>query len=321
MKIAFLGSSEFSKIVLESLVNSPKHQVVCVVCNLDKPTGRGHKLEPCITKKFALEHNIPVLQYKSVSTEGEEQIKSFSPDALVTASFGQLLKENILNLAPYGVINVHSSLLPKYRGSCPVNWAIMQGESATGVTIMKTNIGLDTGDMILKSSLKIEPHETAGELTLRLAHLGAKTLLQALDLLESGEAEFVPQVESESSYYPMLSKELGKIDFNLTSQQICNKVRGLNPWPMCYVTMNNDKDEVVQIKVISASKYEPKERVDDFTQFTVGQVVLSSAKAGLIVKCLDGFVSLDVIKAPNSKEMPAKAYLNGRQIAVGTSLQ
>lgn len=321
MKIAFLGSSEFSKIVLERLVNSPKHQVVCIVCNLDKPTGRGHKLEPCITKKFALEHNIPVLQYKSVSNEGEEQIKAFNPDVLVTASFGQLLKQNILDLAPHGVINVHSSLLPKYRGSCPVNWAVIEGEAVTGVTIMKTNIGLDTGDMILSKALDIRPCETAGELTLRLAHLGAEALLEALDLIACGKARFMPQLESESSYYPMLSKELGKIDFNLTAQQICNKVRGLNPWPMCYVTMKNDKDEIVQIKVISASRYEPKESVESFAKFSVGQVVLSSAKVGLIVKCLDGFVSLDIIKAPNSKEMPAKAYLNGKQIAVGTSLQ
>lgn len=321
MKIAFLGSSEFSKIVLEALVNSSRHQVVCVVCNLDKPTGRGHKLESCIVKKFALEHNIPVLQFKSVSLEGEEQIKAFKPDALVTASFGQLLKQNILDLAPHGVINVHSSLLPKYRGSCPVNWAIMEGETQTGVTIMKTNIGLDTGDMILSKTLKIEPLETAGELTLRLAHLGADALLEALDLIETNNAKFVAQDESKSSYFPMLCKEMGKIDFNLTATKICCRVRGLNPWPLCYVALKNSQNEIVTIKVISASEYKPKDANFDSSNFEIGQVVLSSAKAGLIVKCSDGFVSLDIIKAPNSKEMSAKAYLNGKQIAVGTSLQ
>lgn len=321
MKIAFLGSSEFSKIVLQSLVESNKHQVVCVVCNLDKPTGRGHKLEPCVVKKFALEKNIPVLQFKSVSAEGEEQIKAFNPDALVTASFGQLLKQNILDLAPHGVINVHSSLLPKYRGSCPVNWAIMEGETLTGVTIMKTNIGLDTGDMILSKTLEINPTETAGELTLRLAHLGAVALLEVLDLIENNKAKFTPQDESKSSYYPMLNKELGKIDFNLTAQQICNKVRGLNPWPLCYVTLKNNQDEIVLLKVLSASEYITKDASLNGANFEVGQVALSSSKHGLIVKCSDGFVSLDIIKAPNSKEMPAKAYLNGKQIAVGTSLQ
>ena len=315
MKIVFLGSSEFSNVVLEELAKCSKHEVVCVVCNLDKPTGRGHKLEACVTKKFAVHNNIPVLQYKSVSLEGEEQIKSFNPDVLVTASFGQLLKQNILDLAPYGVINVHSSLLPKYRGSCPVNWAIMEGESITGVTIMKTNQGLDTGDMILKKHLDIAPNETAGELTLRLANLGAKALLEALDLIETNKAEYIPQDDNESSYYPMLNKQMGKIDFNATAKQICNKVRGLNPWPMCYVLAQINGVELAPIKVISASEYFTTQ---DFSNFEVGQVVLSNAKTGLVVKCLDGYVSLDIIKAPNSKEMPAKAYLNGKSIPVGT---
>ena len=148
MKIAFLGTPEFSKIVLEALYNS-KHEIVCIVTNLDKESGRGRKVVYSPVKTFGLEKNIPVLQYKKVSLEGYEQIKAYNPDVLITASFGQLLKQNILDLAKYGVINVHTSLLPKFRGSCPINWAIMKGEKTTGVTIMKTNIGLDTGDIIL----------------------------------------------------------------------------------------------------------------------------------------------------------------------------
>ena len=186
---------------------------------------------------------------------------------------------------------------------------------------MKTNIGLDTGDMILKKSLEIKEHETAGELTIRLAHLGAVALIEALNLIENNNAEFTPQNESQSSYYPMLSKELGKIDFTKTAEQVCCKVRGLNPWPLCYVTLKNDLGEIIPIKVLSASVYKPNDANLNFDNFSVGQVVLSSAKLGLIVKCGQGLVSLDIIKAPNSKEMLAKAYLNGKQIPVGTSLQ
>ena len=231
MKIAFLGSSDFSLTVLKALVNS-KHQVVCVVTNVDKVSGRGHKVVSPIVKTFAIENNIPVLQFNKVSLEGYQDIKAFNPDVLVTASFGQILKQNILDLAPYGVINVHSSLLPKYRGSAPINWAIIKGETTTGVTIMKTNIGLDTGDIIIKKSLDIGAQETAGELSSRLAELGAVALIEALESIENNTCTYTAQNEKEASYYPMLNKEMGKIDFNNSAQQIINLVRGLNPWPM-----------------------------------------------------------------------------------------
>ncbi len=313
MKIAFLGTPEFSKIVLEALYNS-KHEIVCIVTNLDKESGRGHKVIYSPVKTFGLEKNIPVLQYKKVSLEGYDQIKSYNPDVLITASFGQLLKQNILDLAKYGVINVHTSLLPKYRGSCPINWTIMKGEKTTGVTIMKTNIGLDTGDIILSKELDIFPDETAGELTLRLAELGSRTLLEALDLIENGTATFTKQNEEISSYYPMLSKDMAKIDFNNSAKQIQNLCNGLNPWPICYVILDEDKNE--RLKVYKAKPYENITNIN-LNNFNNGQVVLSSAKTGLVVKCADGLVLLDVIQAPNSKAMSSKCYLNGKTIQVG----
>ena len=312
MKIAFLGSPEFSKIVLEKLHNS-KHQVVCIVTNLDKESGRGKKIVYSPVKSFGLENNIPVLQYKKVSLEGYDEIKSYNPDVLITASFGQILKKNILELAPYGVINVHTSLLPKYRGSSPINWAIIKGEKTTGVTIMKTDIGLDTGDMILSETLDILPDETAGELTIRLANLGSEVLLKALDLLESNQCTFTKQKEEESSYFPMLTKDMGKIDFNNSAQEIQNLCNGLNPWPVCFVYLNEETNE--RLKVYKAKPFESN--IENIEAFKNGQVVLANAKNGLVVKCSSGLVLLDVIQAPNSKAMPSKAYLNGKSIEIG----
>ena len=322
MKIAFLGSAEFSKIVLQELNENSNNEVVCVVTNLDKQSGRGQKIKFSPVKDYAMQNNIPVLQFSKVSLEGYDQIKAFNPDALVTASFGQILKQNILDLAPYGVINVHSSLLPQYRGSCPINWVLINGETKTGVTIMKTNIGLDTGDMILKEEVELDSKITAGELTLKLADVGAKLLVKALEKIENNTATYTKQNDSQSSYYPMLNKQMGKIDFNKSNVEVVNLVRGLNPWPVCFVNANISNQETI-LKVYSASVYElPSEKFEEIkTQnFKPGQVVLSSAKRGLIVKCGSGFVSLNVIQAQNSKPMQANAYLNGKVIPVGTML-
>lgn len=314
MKIAFLGTPEFSQIVLDKLHNS-KHQVVCVVTNLDKESGRGHKVVYSPVKQYALQNNIPVLQYKSISREGEEDIKKFNPDVLVTASFGQILKPNILNLAKYGVLNVHTSLLPKYRGSAPINWAIIKGETLTGVTIMKTDVGLDTGDIILSKTIEIKPDETAGELTPRLAELGSLALLEALEQVENNLATYTKQKEEESSYYPMLNKEMAKLNFDSTASEIQNLCNGLNPWPICYVVLNAETGE--KLKVYKAKPYLNIPENLDLNNFKNGQVVFSSAKTGLVVKCGDGLVLLDLIQAPNSKAMPSKAYLNGKSIEVG----
>ena len=312
MKIAFLGTPEFSQIVLKKLFDS-KHQVVCVVTNLDKESGRGHKIKFSPVKQFALDNNIPVLQYKSISKEGYDDIKAFNPDVLITASFGQILRQNILDLAPKGVVNVHTSLLPQYRGSCPINWVIIKGEKTTGVSIMQTDIGLDTGDVMLTQTLDILPDETAGELTLRLADLGGDLLLKALEQIENNTQTYTKQDESKSSYYPMLSKEMGKIDFNKTAQEIQNLCNGLNPWPICYVDLNTETNE--KLKIFKAKPFTSQNL--NASDYKIGEVAVANAKKGLIVRCGDGFVLLDVIQAPNSKAMPSKTYLNGKSIEIG----
>lgn len=313
MKVAFLGCSEFSTIVLNRLLQS-RHKVVCVVSSLDKERGRGKKVEMSEIKRFAFSHDLPILQYKSVSKSGEEEIKSYNPDVLVTASFGQLLRENILNLAPYGVINVHASLLPKYRGSAPINFCLINGESKTGITIMQTALKLDSGDMILQKSLPIDKDDTAGDLTLKLASLGGECLVEALDALEEKRAKFVKQDEDEMTYFPKLDKEMSYIDFDKTADQIHNFVRGLNPWPLARVSLNNEP-----LIVYSASPYSNFININ-LGDYEHGEVVFASGKKGLIVRCHDGLVSLDTIQAPNGKKMDAKSFLNGKKIEIKTNL-
>ncbi|NCB48515.1 MAG: methionyl-tRNA formyltransferase [Clostridia bacterium] len=313
MKVAFLGSSNFSLVVLKKLLES-KHKVVCVCTNLDKECGRGQKINCCPVKFFAEKNNIPVLQFKSISKEGFDAVKSFSPDVLVTASFGQILRQNILELAPYGVINVHASLLPKYRGSCPINWAIINVEKTTGVTIMKTALGLDTGDMISKEETTILKDENVEELSARLAELGGELLVETLFKLEKNEVTFTPQNEEESSYFPMLSKEMAKIDFTKSVFQIENFVRGLNPWPVAWVQVDDEK-----LKVFKVTKAENIWGLD-LSKFKNGQVVKSSGKTGLVVKCEDGLILLDVIQPQNGKQMKSTAFLNGKKIDEKTQL-
>lgn len=306
MKVLFLGTSDFSLTVLENLYNSKKHEIVGVVTKHDKPTGRGHKLISPAVKVFAEEHNIPCFQFKSISSEGFDVLSKLNAEVMITAAFGQILKQNIIDMTKYGVVNVHASLLPKYRGSSPIQWAVIKGEKKTGVTIMQTDIGVDTGDILLKKEVDILPEETSGELMERLSFVGGEALIEALDKLEKGELQREKQDESKSSWYPMLKKEDGKIDFSKSAEEIKNQCRGLNPWPICYVMLN----EVDKLKVYKAEPYE----IETDPNTKNGQVLIADGKRGLVVKCEGGAVLLEKIQAPNSKAMNSNEYLRGKTI-------
>ncbi len=313
MKVVFLGSSDFSLTVLKALLNS-HHIVLACVVGVDKKVGRGGKIEYSPVKKFCLAQNIPFFQYKSISKQGFDSISNLHPDVLVSASFGQILRQNILDLAPYGVINVHASILPKYRGSCPANWVVINGEKQTGVTIMQTALSLDTGDVLMQKAFDIKENETAGELLCRLALLGAEMLPQALDLIESGKAVFTRQNESEASYYPMLKRETSAIDFSKSARGITNFCLGLNPWPVAWTVANGE--------VIKVYKAIPQQNIWglDLNNYQCGEVAKSTGKSGLVVKCADGLVLLDMVQMPNGKILSSKALLNGKKIAEGTML-
>lgn len=311
MKIIFLGTPDFGKNVLEKLINS-RHQVVAVVCQPDRPVGRKQILTPPPTKVLAEDHNIPVYQFEKIKKQGVEPLSKLGADVMVTSAYGQILNQKLLDLTKYGVINVHGSLLPKYRGSSPVQWAMINGEKQTGVTIMKTDIGMDTGDMIDSETVDILETDTVTSLLEKLSKVGGDLLLKVLDSIENGTAIFTKQDESKASYYPMLDKQMAKIDFNSSSQKICDFVRGLEEWPTAYCYLNDDV-----LKVYKAKKC-------DFTSnenAVAGEVVECLAKKGVIVKTIDGCVELLQVKLGSGKLMDGKSFANGHKNLKGVVLK
>ena len=299
MKIVFLGTSYFSIACLKALLDS-KHEVLAVVCQPDKPSGRGNKLTAPPIKTFAEENGLKVYQFNKIRVDGVETLKSLKPDALVVAAYGQILSQEILDIAL--PINVHGSLLPKYRGASPIQTALINGDAETGITIMKMAFEVDSGDIILQEKLKIEPTDNAETLFEKMGVLGGKLLVKALDLIEEGKATFTPQDNSQATFTKMLTKEGAEIDFNDTSENIVNKVRGYYKNPTAYFIHNGEK-----IKVFSA------ESRKNLTKLLNGHIISANSKEGLIIKCLNGAVEIVELQAPNGKRMAAKAYLNGKK--------
>jgi methionyl-tRNA formyltransferase len=309
MKVVFLGTPEFGKIVLEKLAKS-HHEVVAVICGVDKPQGRGNKLTPPPTKVFALQNNIPVYQFSRIRKQGVETLKSLNADVFVTAAFGQILSQEILDIAPFGVVNVHGSLLPKYRGAAPVQYALLNGETVTGVTIMKTFVGIDDGDMILSQTVDIDSNDNTDTLMQKLAHVGGDLLVKALDQMQNGTAVFTPQDHSQATHTKMLPTDRQKLDFSLSAHALHNFVRAYTPNPSCYFEYNGQTFKVVQTAVGNMQNQ----------NCLPGQVVVASGKQGLFVACGEGVIEIVLLQPAGGKVMSAKSYLNGKQIAVGTIL-
>lgn len=291
MRVVFMGSPQFAVPSLEALMSS-KHEVVAIISQPDRPVGRGGKVQFSPVKEFGLKHRIPVLQPERISKE-VEVLGPYKPDILVTCAYGQMLRQNVLDFAPHGVINVHGSLLPKYRGASPIQRAIINGEAKTGVTIMRTDIGMDTGDMILWESLDIREDETSGELFPRMAQLGAQLLIEALDLIEMGEAKFIPQDNSQATHAPKLERSHGLIDWSKSAREIVNLVRGLNPWPLAYFEHGGEIIKLHKARMLSEQE-NPK-------------------KGSLLAKTGNGVIELLQLQSPNSRVMSARDWLNGRK--------
>lgn len=311
MKIVFMGTPDFSAVVLEKL--NSVYPVSCVVTGFDKPVGRGYQLKASPLKVKALELGIPVLQYEKVSREGIEDIENLNPDVVVTAAFGQILSEKFLSIPKYGVLNVHASLLPKLRGSSPIQWSIINGDEQSGITIMRTVKAVDAGDILLEKSTSIGKDETAGELFDRLAILGGETICEAISLVESGKAVFTPQDESQATHCSMIKKEDGNIDFSKSAHEIDCFVRGMTPWPSAFTHVFGKA-----LKVFKVEKEEFSGQL--LNGFENGQVVKSNSKEGLIVKVKDGALRLKEIQLEGGKRMSDTAFLLGRNVEVGTKL-
>lgn len=306
MKIVFMGTPHFGKICLEHLVNS-RHEVVAVVCATDKPSGRGNKLCMPEVKVFAIEKGIPVYQFEKIRFEGVEILKSLNADIFVTASFGQILSQEIIDIPKYNIINVHGSLLPKYRGASPIQTALLRGEKTTGVTIMRTDAGVDTGDILLQQEFEILEDDNCETLMNRCANIGGKLLIEALDLIENGRAVYIKQNEDLATKTKMFKKENSKINFEKPANKICNKIRAYSPNPACYFKFDGEKYLVYKAKKVEA----------EIPHQGCGQLVVANPKQGLVFSCEDGFVEILELKPENKKIMTAKAFLNGKKLEVG----
>lgn len=309
MNLIYMGTPDFAVPTLKRLYEDG-HNVQAVFTQPDKPKGRGYKLTPPPVKVLALSHNTPVYQPESLKKNGEEYIKiieDLKPDCIVVAAYGKLLPKAVLDIPKYGCVNVHGSLLPKYRGAGPIQWAVLNDEEKTGITTMLMAEGLDTGDMLIQRETAIGENETAAELFDRLAEMGADVLSETLEKLENGEITPVPQDEKLSSYAPMLSKDLCAIDFNNNVRNIHKQICGLSDWP-CAVTMLNGKRlKVYKSEIVS---YKPCGKA-------AGTFV---GNKEFLVACSDGVIRFTEIQAEGSKRMKAEDYLRGKPVAEGTIL-
>ena len=305
MRVIFMGTPEFGVPILNSILGS-RHTVIAAVCQPDRPGNRREMKKPPV--KVCAEYNgIQVMQFDRVSREGLEAIKSLKSDIMVTAAFGQILSDELLTVAPHGVINVHASLLPKYRGSSPVHRAILNGESYTGVTIMQTAHSVDSGDIIMQERINILPDETTGELTDRLSMLGAEMIVKALDSIEDGSVTFTPQNHSEATHYPMLHKEDGRISWNMTAREAKDFIRGMQPWPSAYANIDG-----ATVKLLKAQIVEDKG--------APGEIITASRKDGLIIALKTGAIRIIELQPEGKKPMFSNDYLLGHPIKVGTVL-
>lgn len=309
MRVIFMGTPDFAVPSLEALLT--KHEVVLVVTQPDKPKGRGKKMVPTPVKACALEHGIPVLQPEKVKEpEFVEQLRSYEPDLIAVTAFGQILSEPILEMPKYGCINVHGSLLPKYRGAAPMQWSIIDGEKVTGITTMYMAKGLDSGDMLLKAEVEITDEDTFATIHDKMAVTGANLLLDTLDQLEAGTLEQIPQDHDAATYAPMITKETGHIDWSKNRQDIINLIRGLNPVPAAYTIY---EEEVLKIFGASLSDVQANSAAN-------GEIV-AVVKKGFVVKCGDGCLLITEVQARGGKRMMTDAYLRGHAMKEGILLQ
>ena len=308
MKTIFMGTPDFAKDSLEAIYNAG-HEILAVVTNPDKPKGRGMKMIFSPVKEFAKKHNLPIYQPEKVKNNEEfiQTIKLLSPEVICVVAYGKILPKEILDIPPYGCINVHGSLLPKYRGAAPIQWAIINGETTTGVTTMYMDIGMDTGDMILKEEVTIDENETTGHLWERLSKIGGNLLVETLKQIEEGKAPRLPQGE-DFSMAPMLSKELSKINWNnMTSIQIKNLVRGLNPIMGTYTMYQDKKIKLWKIDI-------EKETFAEFQNAVPGQILIANDKQGLYIKTIDGIIKVLEIQGENAKRMNICDFLRGNKL-------
>lgn len=310
MKVVFMGTPDFASESLKNLYEAG-HEILAVVTNPDRQKGRGMKVIASPVKQYAIEKNLKIYQPEKVRKNQEfiDEIKSLNPDVICVVAYGKILPKEILEIPHLGCINVHASLLPKYRGAAPIQWAVLNGEKETGVTTMYMDIGMDTGDMILKEKVQIGEDETTGELWNRLSKIGGKLLIETLKQIEEGTAPREKQGE-DFTMAPMLDKKMAKIDWeNQTASQIKNLVRGLNPIMGAYTFLKDKKIKFWKVDVAKNIGL-----TEDMEKLANGVVVLSDSKDGLYIKTKNGILKVLEIQGENARRMPITDFLRGNTI-------
>ncbi len=298
-RIVFMGTPAFAVPILKALIEG-EDEVIAVVTQPDKPAGRGKRLTQPPVKVLAKEYNLPVLQPEKIKDPNFlEKLRVFAPDAIVVAAYGKILPKEILEIPPHGCINVHASLLPKFRGAAPINWAIICGEKETGITIMQMDEGMDTGDILLMEAIPIGPDETAGELHDRLSQLGAKLIIEALKGLKEGKIKPKKQPEEGVSYAPMLKKEDGFLDFLQPAEELARLIRGLDPWPSAYAYFRGKLIKFFKPKV-----------VHEKVQAVPGEIVKADEE-GLLIATSKDLLLVKEVQVEGKKRMPVKEFIKG----------
>jgi methionyl-tRNA formyltransferase len=308
LRTIFMGSPEFAVPTLAALLRT--EEVVAVVTQPDKPKGRGQGLQPPAVKTAALAAGVPVLQPERIGGErgaaARAELAALAPELIVVAAYGKILPRALLDLPPLGCLNVHGSILPRYRGAAPIQWAIIRGERETGITIMRMDEGLDTGAMLLTATLPITDDDTAGSLEAKLAPLGAGLLADALVGLKAGALPATPQDHALATLAPRLTKDDGRVDFTLPARAVADRVRGVDPWPGAVTLLNGERLALFAPRLVSGRG--------------AAGAVLGADRDGLLVACGEGAVGFRELQLPGRKRLPAAAFLAGRPVAPGTVL-
>ena len=323
LKVLFMGTPDFAKESLKSIYDAG-FEIIGVVTNPDKPKGRGMKLTSSPVKKYAMEKDLPIYQPIKVKKNEEfiNEIKELNPDVICVVAYGKILPKEILEIPKFGCVNVHGSLLPKYRGAAPIQWAVLNGDKTTGITTMYMNEGMDTGDMILKKEVEIGEDETTGELWQRLSKIGGELLVETLKLIETGKAPREKQT-GESSLAPMLSKEMALIDWESSDvYKIHNLIRGLNPIMGAYSYVNGKKVKFWKAKAISKEEFftyktEFLEYESKFDRLVPGTILIADAKDGLYIRAKEGVLKVLEIQGENAKRMATPDFLRGNHLTAG----
>ena len=309
MKVIFMGTPDFAESSLKALIETG-HEILCVVTQPDKPKGRKGELTPSPVKVTALENGFTVLQPVKVrEPEFVEKIREYAPDVIVVVAFGQIIPESILNIPKYGCVNIHGSLLPKYRGAAPIQWAVINGEKESGVTSMLMDKGLDTGDILLKRAVLLDERETSGSLFYKLMKLGADTLVETLSGLEKGEIKPEKQGETPTEYAKMLTKAMGEIDFNKSAEELDFFVRGMDPWPSAYTFLNEKTIKIWSAKALNTDKKD-----------LVPGRINSVNKDSFIIECGSGELEISEVQLEGKKRMKAADFLKGTVLKAGYRL-